>query len=269
MEVDEALDCWGVIGVSQHIHLRPAGSSGLFDQPEIDQQIDVIVDRTPAHIGHLCEIGLVEIHSLCIKQSAKHPAGGWVAGQLDPRVLNERGVSVIKRVFAICNVIGSVFVGSLLLSHTQPIARKGNKFCVPYCRLVCILLHNTYYGGVCIQLHTGDVPGVEVTKNMADSNVEDEIRATVAVKCWRFYTRNKTPVTVQVLSQQGIRKDLRGDAKAIIREMAENDAAPIEWDRKDLDRVTLAGADREENAGWVRSRVTRHDPDYDLPWNLK
>lgn len=104
---------------------------------------------------------------------------------------------------------------------------------------------------------------------MTETEIEDEIRATAAVKCWRFYSRNKTPVTVQVLAQQGIRKDLRGAAKDIIRNMAEDDAAPIDWDRKDLDRVTLGGSDRDENAGWVRSWVLRHDPDYDLPWNLK
>lgn len=108
---------------------------------------------------------------------------------------------------------------------------------------------------------------------MNDTNDEpttdDKIKATVAVKAWRFYKRNKTPVTVDVLAQQGISTDNRGRAKELIRSMADRDDAPLAWDRKDLDRVSLDGEDEEEKAGWVRSWALRHVPDRDLPWNLK
>lgn len=99
---------------------------------------------------------------------------------------------------------------------------------------------------------------------------DDELRAITAIKAWRFYRRGKTPVTVEVLQQQGVSTDDRGRAGELIREMAEDDAAPLMWDAKALDRVDLAGADEDENRGWVRSWALRNGMDEaDLPWDLR
>lgn len=99
---------------------------------------------------------------------------------------------------------------------------------------------------------------------------DNEIRAVVAVKAWRFARRNKTPVTVDVLQQQGIPTEDRGRAGELIREMAEDESAPIRWDDKSLDRVTLAGEDDDENAGWVRSWALRNEMEESaLPWDLR
>lgn len=115
---------------------------------------------------------------------------------------------------------------------------------------------------------------VKTTMNeIPDGGTDDEddhIKATVAIKAWRFYVRGKTPVTVDVLQQQGISTENRGRAGELIREMAEDDSAPLKWDTKAFDRVNLAGEDKDENRGWVRSWAIRHGYDNEeLPWKLR
>lgn len=117
----------------------------------------------------------------------------------------------------------------------------------------------------------------EVNFNMVNTDAfEDDatqaemIQATLAVKAWRWKRQGKLPGTVDVLAQQGISTENRGDAKDLLRQMADDDAAPFEWDTKALDRVNLAGADESETKGWVKSWAQRNGMKGSaLPWDLR
>lgn len=97
-----------------------------------------------------------------------------------------------------------------------------------------------------------------------------EIRARVTAKAWRWYRQNKLPATVQVLSQQGIPTHERGTAKTQIREMCDEDDAPISWEVPAEDMVGLVDKPRDELQGFVRSYLLRNGVDEDdLPWDLR
>lgn len=99
---------------------------------------------------------------------------------------------------------------------------------------------------------------------------EETIRATVAVKCWRWHKRNKLPATVQVLAQQGIPTEARARAKDVIARMCEEDDAPIRWYAKSEELVDMVDTDRGELKGYCRSYAIRHGWDEAaLPWDLK
>ncbi|WP_008526613.1 hypothetical protein [Halorhabdus tiamatea] len=99
---------------------------------------------------------------------------------------------------------------------------------------------------------------------------KDEIRARVTAKAWRWHRQNKLPVTVQVLSQQGIPTHERGAAKTAIREMCDEGDAPITWEVPAEDMVGFVDKPRDELQGFVRSYLLRNGFDEDdLPWDLR
>lgn len=92
---------------------------------------------------------------------------------------------------------------------------------------------------------------------------DNEIKATVVEKMHNAGYYRPRGVSIDVAAQFGIASHDRGRAKALIENMANDDASPVIY--KVIGEVVMLADDHGKVAAWIQ----RHGGDDAVPWDLQ